>query len=247
MAGLVIGNSNLRARVIPVIDPIQSVLLVVFFLSIGLLIDLGFIALNWVDVISVSLLVIFAKTVLNVFLLRLTGHDRDTSLIGGLSMAQIGEFSFVLAAAGLASGVVSSGNYRLAIAVIAITLLLSPAWMSIMHRIEDLASEGYSSYREALAEAYHHEIETAEEGLWWLQVRRRALRMARTKRRAAREARRNAKPLPAEKTQGGHSASQEQPEQDEQAGQRTVEAHGDAGESTGRVGNLEGPGRSDPV
>lgn len=242
VAGLVIGNSNLRSRVIPVIEPIQSVLLVVFFLSIGLLIDLHFIAANWVDVISVALIVIFAKTVLNIFLLRLTAHDRDTALIGGLSMAQIGEFSFVLASAGVASGVLGYGNYRLAIAVIAITLLLSPAWMSVMHRIEDLASEGYSSYREALAEAYHNEIETAEEGLWWLRVRRRALRMARAKRRTKRDQRRQ------EKAQAmAGSAGEHEPEQHQETGQGPVEPHGNAGEGAGGVGHLERPGRADPV
>ena len=46
IAGLIIGNSNLRTKVIPVIEPIQSVLLVVFFLSIGLLIDLTYIWQN---------------------------------------------------------------------------------------------------------------------------------------------------------------------------------------------------------
>lgn len=237
VAGLVIGSSNFRNRVIPVIEPIQSVLLVMFFLSIGLLIDLTFIRANWVDVLSVSAIVIFAKTVLNIFLLRLTGHDRDTALIGGLSMAQIGEFSFVLAAAGLASGSLGYGNYRLAIAVIAITLLLSPAWMAIMHRIEDLAHEGYSSYREALAEAYHHEIEQAGDWLWWVKVRRRALRKARAKRKAARIARFT--PVT--------SAAEGEPKQDKQAGERTVQPHGDSGKSTGDLGDLEGARRPDAV
>lgn len=245
MAGLVIGNSNLRTRVIPVIEPIQSVLLVVFFLSIGLLIDLHFIRLNWVDVLSVALVVIFAKTVLNVFLLRATGHDRDTALIGGLSMAQIGEFSFVLAAAGLSSGALGYGNYRLAIAVIAITLLLSPAWMSIMRRIEDMASENYSSYREALAEAYHNEIETAGEGLHWVKVRRRALRMARTKRRGRREAAKAARAAALATLQP--LSHEGQPSEDEQAGERPVQPHGDAGEGAGDLGDLEGTRRPDAV
>ena len=105
IAGLVIGNSNLRTRVIPVIEPIQSILLVVFFLSIGLLIDLNYIWKNIWLVLGATVFVIVAKTFLNVFLLRLTGYERDTALIGGLSMAQIGEFSFVLAAAGFTGGV----------------------------------------------------------------------------------------------------------------------------------------------
>lgn len=183
IAGLVIGNSNLRTRVIPVIEPIQSVLLVVFFLSIGLLIDLHFIWHNLSVVLGATVFVIAAKTALNVFLLRVTGYDRDTALIGGLSMAQIGEFSFVLAAAGFTAGVLGHDVYRLAIAVTAVTLLLSPAWMSLIHRVEDMANEGYSSYREALSEAYSSEIENVGEGVWKVKLIYRTWRLARYRRR----------------------------------------------------------------
>ncbi|MEK1925862.1 MAG: cation:proton antiporter, partial [Rhizobium giardinii] len=87
LSGIVIGNSTLRSRVIPVIEPIQSVLLVVFFLSIGLLIDLTFIGENFWSVLSAALIVIAAKTVLNIFLLRRTGSSPQIALIAGLSMA----------------------------------------------------------------------------------------------------------------------------------------------------------------
>ena len=187
--GLIIGNSTLRNRVIPVIEPIQSILVVVFFLSIGLLIDLGFVWSNLLLVLFAALIVIALKTVLNVALLRLTGSDRETALIAGLSMAQIGEFSFVLAAAGLAAGAMSNDLYRLAIAVTAITLLLSPAWSSLMHRVETLRLESYASYRLALAEAYSDEIDNVQNGLWWLKVRYRAWRRAHPPKRAAAEAR----------------------------------------------------------
>ncbi len=185
VAGLVIGNSNLRTAVIPVVEPIQSVLLVVFFLSIGLLIDLTFIWANLGTVVAAALFVVAAKSALNVLLLRATGYDRDTALIGGLSMAQIGEFSFVLAAAGFSAGALGYDAYRLAIAVTAITLLISPAWISVMHRMHELANQNYTSYRTALSEAYADEIENVEEGLWWLRVRYRAGRIARRKRREA--------------------------------------------------------------
>ena len=183
VVGLVVGNSTLRNKVIPVIEPIQSVLLVMFFLSIGLLIDLTYIRDHLAIVLAAALFVIMTKTVLNVFLLRMAGFDRETALIGGLSMAQIGEFSFVLAAAGLSARALGYDMYRLSIAVTAITLLLSPAWMALMHRLEKLAMDNFSSYREALAEAYQDEIGNVEEGLWWLKVRYRAGRIARRKRR----------------------------------------------------------------
>ncbi|WP_223385721.1 cation:proton antiporter [Oricola cellulosilytica] len=189
VAGLVIGNSSLRNKVIPVIEPIQSVLLVVFFLSIGLLIDLDYIRAHLGVVLAAALFVIAIKTLLNVFLLRVAGFDRDTALVGGLSMAQIGEFSFVLAAAGFAAGALGYDIYRLSIAVTAITLLVSPAWMALMRRAEEVAMVNYSSYREGLAEAYSGEIENVEEGFWWLKVRYRAGRIARRKRREAKAAR----------------------------------------------------------
>jgi CPA2 family monovalent cation:H+ antiporter-2 len=178
LAGIVIGNSTLRSRIIPVIEPIQSILLVVFFLSIGLLIDLDFILANIALVLAAALLVVGLKTALNIFLLRITGSDPKTALLAGLSMAQIGEFSFVLAAAGFASGAFGSDIYRLAIAVTAISLLVSPIWFNLMERVEDLASESLSSYKQALAQAYEDELDGVENVVWATRARYRAARFA---------------------------------------------------------------------
>jgi len=185
IAGILIGNSTLRSRVIPVIEPIQSVLLVIFFLSIGLLIDLWFIWDNLWFVLITCLVVITAKSLLNIALLRLTGADPRTALVSGLSMAQIGEFSFVLAAAGLGASILHEDTYRLAIAVTAISLLLSPVWASLMHRVQDVAQKGLTTYREALREAYAHEIEEVQRGrqvidaaVFHVRLRYRAVRLA---------------------------------------------------------------------
>ena len=197
---------------IPVIEPIESVLLVVFFLSIGLLIDLSFIWNNLLLVVVASLVVIAMKTVLNVFLLRATGHDPETALIGGLSMAQIGEFSFVLAAAGYTAGGLGYDSYRLAIAVTAVTLLLSPAWMGVMHRVENVASAGYQSYRAALSQAYAGELEDFSEGLTWLRARLRALDAAWRNSAAARmlSGRRDARSAAPEASSRGGDARDDQ-------------------------------------
>lgn len=186
LAGIIVGNSTLRSRVIPVIEPIQSILLVVFFLSIGLLIDLDFILANVTLVIAAALLVVGLKTALNIFLLRITGSDPKTALIAGLSMAQIGEFSFVLAAAGFASGAFGADIYRLAIAVTAISLLVSPVWFNLMKRVEELANEGLGTYREALSQAYEGELDGVENVVWAVRARYRALRFALYQRRARR-------------------------------------------------------------
>lgn len=195
VAGILIGNSTLRSRIIPVIEPIQSVLLVVFFLSIGLLIDLQFIWTNLWLVIAACIIVITAKSALNIALLRLTGSDQQTALVAGLSMAQIGEFSFVLAAAGLSAAALSGDAYRMAIAVTAITLLVSPVWTNLMRRVERVASEGLTTYRAALLEAYADEIGEVQRGrqaidrtIFHGRVRYRAARLALYHRRAVKAA-----------------------------------------------------------
>ena len=198
LAGLLVGNSTLRSRVIPVIEPIQSVLLVVFFLSIGLLIDLNFIWEHLWTVLFVSLFVIAAKTSLNIFLLRKTGSSPQTALIAGLSMAQIGEFSFVLSAAGFSSGALGYDLFRLSIAVTAVSLLLSPLWGSVLHRLEGYASEGLQNYRQALAKAYAHELYEVHRGRealvlarYWAKVRYRAIRLTIYHRRHERDRRKS--------------------------------------------------------
>ncbi len=185
LAGILVGNSTLRSRVVPVIEPIQSVLLVVFFLSIGLLIDLHFIWDRLAEVLLVSLMVIAVKTVLNIFLLRKTGSNPQTALIAGLSMAQIGEFSFVLSAAGYSAGALSDDMFRLSIAVTAVSLLISPLWVSIMHRLENMANGGLETYRHMLGRAYAHELNEVSRGrdalaraAIWLRLRYRALRLS---------------------------------------------------------------------
>lgn len=164
LAGLVIANSTLRSEAIRVTEPMQSVLIVVFFLSIGLLIDLQFIWQHIFLVVSFTLGVVGIKSALNVFLLRLVGEPLKRALPAGLVTAQIGEFSFVLLAAGAASQVIDQDGYKLAIAVIAMTLLVSPFWMITVRRFHDLATEEMTNFRAAMAEIYAEEFHDIEEG-----------------------------------------------------------------------------------
>ena len=184
IAGLVVGASTLRSPVIHVVEPIQAILLVVFFLSIGLLIDLNYIFENWQLVLVASVFVIIAKTLFNVALIRLAGLPHRTAVEAGLSMAQIGEFSFVLAAAAFASGAIGGDVYRLALAVTAISLLISPAWMVVIRHLEGEARFGYAEFRNALAELYEDRVESVEDMGMWFRVRGRALRRAVRRRRA---------------------------------------------------------------
>ncbi|MFH1158025.1 MAG: cation:proton antiporter [Pseudomonadota bacterium] len=138
VAGLLIGNSNIRASLHTAAEPVQTVLLMVFFLSIGLLIDVNFILQNWRNVLIVLSVVTLLKSIINVAILHFLGEPWDRAFHSGVAMTQIGEFSFVVVAAGLASHAVTPDGYRLMIAVIALSLLISPLWLAIARRLHEI-------------------------------------------------------------------------------------------------------------
>lgn len=139
LAGLIIGNSNVRASLHTAAEPILAILLMVFFLSIGLLIDINYIIDNWTQVLLVLGIVTVLKTTVNVAILHWLGEPWQRAFHSGVVMSQIGEFSFIIVAAGLAAKAISPDGYRLLIAVIALSLLISPMWLAIARRLHDLA------------------------------------------------------------------------------------------------------------
>lgn len=138
ISGLIAGNSDVRSTLHKAAEPVQAVLLMVFFLSIGLLIDLRYIAENWVGVMIVLGAVTVLKTVGNVAILHVLGEPWGRSFHAGVAMAQIGEFSFVICAAGLAAKVLTGDGYNLMIAVIALSLVISPMWLAVARRLHDM-------------------------------------------------------------------------------------------------------------
>jgi len=135
LAGLVIGNSTMRATMIRSTRPIQSVLLMVFFLSIGLLIDLRFIWEYLGTVIVLLLIVTVLKTALNIGILHLLREPWPHAFIAGVMLAQIGEFSFILSGIGLDRGLLSANDSRLIVSVTAFSLLFSPLWQVAARRL----------------------------------------------------------------------------------------------------------------
>ena len=158
LAGLVIGQSTDRAVTIRATRPIQSVLLVVFFLSIGLLIDRNYIWENIGTVLTILGAAVFLKTAINVGALRLLREPWERAFPAGVIMGQIGEFSFVLAAAGVGVGAIDKEGYRLAISVIALSLLISPLWLITTRRFMAIASGGVTNIQSTLAETFKEEV-----------------------------------------------------------------------------------------
>ncbi|HEY4135650.1 MAG TPA: cation:proton antiporter [Alphaproteobacteria bacterium] len=150
LAGVLIGNSRESEAMAEATRPIQSILMMVFFLSIGLLIDLGFIRDNIGAVLLWLLVVTLFKTVLNIGILRMLGTPWNRAFLAGTVMGQIGEFSFVIAGSAAANELVTPEGHRMAVAIIALSLVVSPLWMVMARRLDDAAAIGITSFREIL-------------------------------------------------------------------------------------------------
>lgn len=141
LAGLILGNTAERHEVIKATHPIQSLLLMVFFLSIGLLIDLSYIWENIYKVGAILLIVAFGKTALNATILHLFKQPWSLAFISSLVLAQIGEFAFVLGDKAVEVGLLNAQEYKLVISVTVMSLVFSPFWMSIAKGCQ-IAEEG---------------------------------------------------------------------------------------------------------
>jgi CPA2 family monovalent cation:H+ antiporter-2 len=138
LCGLLVGHSTLRRAAESMAAPLQSILLFVFFLSVGLLIDLQYLRDQMWVILAALVVVTGGKTVLNWLLLMIAGEPFDLAVQASLFLSPVGEFSFVLASAGLTVGALSPAGHKLAIAVIAMSLLVSPIWFlmaRLMHKL----------------------------------------------------------------------------------------------------------------
>jgi CPA2 family monovalent cation:H+ antiporter-2 len=124
-----VGNSYREA-----LHHVHDLLMMVFFLSVGLMLNFEFIWINLAAIVLLVLFTMFIKTVVNVQILRLQGIPRRTSYTMGAALGQVGEFSFVLAALGLSTGLILQEGYQLVLTLIALTIILSPLWLRLVQR-----------------------------------------------------------------------------------------------------------------
>lgn len=164
LMGLIVGNSSQGHRLLKHAHSIQAILLMVFFLSVGLLLDLRFLWDNLGKALLLLLAVIVFKTALNIGALRVQKVPWAEAFLTGVALAQIGEFSFVLAGAGLASGLLGEEEGQLVVAVTVLSLVVSPLWLASARRLR--ANGGASgSLHEVLVKIAGPEAERIEDAV----------------------------------------------------------------------------------
>lgn len=135
--GLLLGNiGTIGATYRKAVAPIHDVLVMVFFMSIGLLVDISFVQEHWLEiVVTVSVAIVF-KILGTALLLRWYEFSWSSSLqISGV-LGHIGEFAFVLSALAFSSALLTQEQYLLSITVIALSLLISPIVNKVLSRVQ---------------------------------------------------------------------------------------------------------------
>jgi CPA2 family monovalent cation:H+ antiporter-2 len=128
IAGSLIAESGEAKPIEHLVQPVRDMFAAIFFVSVGVLIDPAVIAEHWLAITILTTVVLVGKVVgvsLGAFL---TGNGVRTSVQSGMSLAQIGEFSFIIAGLGLTLKATGGFVYPVAVAVSAITTLTTP-WL----------------------------------------------------------------------------------------------------------------------
>ncbi|MCA9496970.1 MAG: cation:proton antiporter [Nanoarchaeota archaeon] len=135
IAGIVLGSAKETSWVIENLHSFYIILVALFFVSIGMLIDLHFIYENYIEIIMLVCGVFLTNTIINAIILKVLKSSWKESLYGGALLSEIGEFSFILGAVALNLGIIQLFAYNMTISVIALTLLLSPLWIILFRKI----------------------------------------------------------------------------------------------------------------
>ena len=126
LGGLMISRSEYSQDAFSHLTPFKDTFTSFFFVSIGMLLDLSFVAEHMVLVIATVILVIAIKTFVAGGTAFVLGHTFRGTIIVGLALAQIGEFSFILAKTGQEYNILSYFNYQLFLAVTIVSMAASP-------------------------------------------------------------------------------------------------------------------------
>ena len=126
IGGALVAESGQSTRIAHLVAPVRDMFVAIFFVAVGMMIDPKLVAQHWEAVLVLTAAVLAGKVVAVSFGAFLAGNGTRTSVQSGMSMAQIGEFSFIIAGVGLAAGAIRPFLYPVAIAVSAITTLTTP-------------------------------------------------------------------------------------------------------------------------
>lgn len=133
LAGMSLSDTDFTHQIISDINPFRDVFLSVFFVSLGMILNVNFLRENTGYILLTSLSIIIIKALIVFGLVKLLKYPFRTALLSGIMLAQIGEFSFVLASYGLQQNIISGIIYQGFIGASVLTFIATPLLVSLTY------------------------------------------------------------------------------------------------------------------
>ena len=136
LAGVVIGESDVGHQVGAEVIPFRDVFSVLFFVSVGMLVNPMAILASWWQVLMLTLLVVFGKWLINLLLGLILPASATTMLVVAAGLSQIGEFTFIVGSLGVSLGVLSQEQYGLILAAATLSIMVNPFMFDLIPKQE---------------------------------------------------------------------------------------------------------------
>ena len=140
LAGLIISESEYSYQALGSILPFRDVFTSLFFVSIGMLLNVGFLFQHPRSVVLITLGVVIVKSVIAGFTTLLLGFPIRTAILVGLALAQVGEFSFILSKAGAHHGLLTGDTYQMFLSFSVLSMVATPFIIAMAPAIADFVS-----------------------------------------------------------------------------------------------------------
>lgn len=166
--GSILAETIEADKIIRLVEPVKNLFGAVFFVSVGMLVDPEILASQWLPILVLTLTILFGQAIFGSTGYMLSGQPLKTAMRCGFSMAQIGEFAFIIASLGLSLGVISDFLYPVVVAVSVITTFLTPYMMRAADpacaMLEQQMPKRWLRRLNHLGEAHH--ATASEQNLW---------------------------------------------------------------------------------
>lgn len=137
LAGIVISGSQYSHQAMGNIVPLRDMFMSFFFVSIGMLLNIGYLLDHLPILILASLALIFVKSIAGVAITFLLGYPLRTTILTGFALSQVGEFSFVLSRLGVEYSLLTEETYQAFLAVSIITMGVTPFLINASYKPAD--------------------------------------------------------------------------------------------------------------
>lgn len=133
-AGMVLNESELSHRAAHDTLPLRDAFAVLFFVSVGMLFDPMILVEQPLAVLGCLAIIVFGKSVAAFLLVKMFGHSKRTALTVSVSLAQIGEFAFILAGLGISLNMLSPEGRNLVLAGAILSIMINPLLFTLLER-----------------------------------------------------------------------------------------------------------------